>query len=337
MNTRPPKVSVLLPVYNAEKFLRKTIESILAQSFRDFELILINDGSTDQSENVMREFSDPRLVIVNNEENLKLIATLNRGIALARGAYLARCDADDIYAPDRFEKQVRYLDAHPDISVLGTDAWYINEADVVTGTTRFFPSKPADVLARLFTSSPVFHPSVMMRTEALRAVGGYSANAVHAEDYALWLAFSKDGYGLANLPEKLLFYRVHPQSISQSKMTEQARTTEALLEQFYSNALGENAGAGFRAPANLAEFKKIFMRRKFSGAEASMALLKEDVWFQFRKRIASPAAPGSFAALGALFVRRPSIMLWFLKNVLRYAKDSLLVRSKKRFPADLYW
>ncbi len=117
-----PKVTVLMPVYNAEKYLKTAIESILKQTFSDFELLIINDGSTDGSEEIIRSFNDKRIRLFNNEQNLGIIKTLNKGLNLAKGEYIIRMDADDISLPDRLELQVKYMEENPGIGISGTQA-----------------------------------------------------------------------------------------------------------------------------------------------------------------------------------------------------------------------
>ena len=118
MYSSQPVISVILPVYNAERFLREAIDSVLKQTFVDFEFIILNDGSTDKTEDIILSYKDPRIRYVKNEKNLKLIKTLNKGVDMARGKYIARMDADDISLPERFEKEVAYLEAHPDVAVV---------------------------------------------------------------------------------------------------------------------------------------------------------------------------------------------------------------------------
>jgi len=220
-----PIVSVILPVYNAETYVSDTIQSILNQSFQNFELIIINDCSTDNSLSVIQKFQDPRIIIINNERNLKLIKTLNRGIQHAKGKYIARCDADDIFDKNRFEKQVHFLEKNPEIGVLGTDAWIIDQNNFILKTTYNFPSQPIELDIRLKNASPFFHPSVMFRKNLVNFTGPYSEDFLHVEDYALWLnLFSKTK--LANLNDRLIYYRIHSSSISGQNSLEQLKNSE---------------------------------------------------------------------------------------------------------------
>lgn len=205
-----PKVSVILPVYNAEKYLNEAIDSILNQTFTDFELIIINDGSTDNSEKIIDSYNDDRLIKVNNDVNLKLIATLNKGIDLAKGEYIARMDADDISLPERFNKQVKFLDEHKDYVVVGSNYEAFGDESFISN----LPTQDEHIRLELFFSNPFAHPSVMMRKEILTKKNiRYQTKYLHMEDLALWFDLSKHGK-CSNLSENLLRYRVAGQNIS---------------------------------------------------------------------------------------------------------------------------
>jgi hypothetical protein len=213
MISSTPAISVLMPVYNAGSFLAPAIESVLAQTFSDFELIAIDDGSTDDSGKVLADVAarDPRLRVFG-QENRGIVATLNRALELARAPLVARMDADDLSRPDRFAKQVAYLRQHPDVAVLSGAMDLIDERGGYLRTDEF-PTSPEAIENELLHQSCVSHPAVMGRTEVLRFVGGYRRNAQHAEDYDLWLR-TAEVYRIANLPDVLLSYRMHPVKVS---------------------------------------------------------------------------------------------------------------------------
>jgi glycosyltransferase involved in cell wall biosynthesis len=226
---QPARVSVLLPIYNGAPFLAEAIASILAQSFRDFEVIAINDGSLDASGEILdrKAQADDRVTALH-QANAGVIATLNRGLALARGEFIARMDADDVAHPERFARQVAFLDIHPDVAAVGCSVTLIDE-----GGKRIrdvdYPGTPEAVAAFLEIGSALAHPAVMMRREIVRELGGYRAAYRHAEDYDLWLRLA-ERHRLANLPERLLLYRQHAAKLSFSFPIEQAlATTIALL------------------------------------------------------------------------------------------------------------
>lgn len=196
-----------MPVYNTpEEYLREAIESILAQTFRDFELILVNDGSTNNVEEVILSYADPRIVYVKNSHNLQLIQTLNKGLELCRGEYIARFDSDDISLPDRLEKQVDFLDTEKEIGVVGS--WYER---IPTRDEWQAPSGDLEIKTDLlFFGCALAHPSVMLR----RALNiQYSLEYLHCEDYALWLdLIGKTKF--ATIPESLIRYRCYGGNIS---------------------------------------------------------------------------------------------------------------------------
>jgi glycosyltransferase involved in cell wall biosynthesis len=210
-----PKVSVLLPVYNAESYLRRAIESVLVQTFTDFELLALDDGSTDKSLSILREFAgkDSRVRVISRE-NRGLVVTLNELIAKSESQYLARMDADDICRPQRFERQVSYFDAHPDCVAVGTRSLIIDSDGMpITETTNELAHDEIE-LAHLSGAgeSRMCHPSVMIRRDAIMQVGQYRREYQFAEDLDLFLRLGEIGK-LANLPDVLLEYRQHMESI----------------------------------------------------------------------------------------------------------------------------
>src|SRR5213593_1153697 len=222
-----PPVSVVMPVYNSAHVVADAVESILHQTFGDFEFIIVDDGSTDSTEEILREYAalDGRIKLYK-QENCGLIASLNRYCRVANGKYIARMDADDISLPARLEKQFRYLEAHSEVGVLGT--WI---QDVDSNRTPIIewpvPADPVVVRWFLFFGNCIAHPSVMMRRELLDRLGYYRPNAIHVEDYDLWIR-AAEVTGVANLPEVLLQYRVSADSVSSRNVSVQNERSAAL-------------------------------------------------------------------------------------------------------------
>lgn len=213
-----PKVSVILPAYNAAAHLDKAIDSILAQSFSNFELIIINDGSTDGTAKLLTEYQDPRIKIIT-QENLGLPTALNRGLAIAKGIYIARQDADDISLPTRLEKQVQFLDQNEDHGLVGT--WSeILTPDGSSERQHMHPTSNGHIQVQLLINNQFVHSSVMIRASCLKNTGPYSEDPNHfpPEDYDLWLKVAQHTL-LANLPEVLLQYLEVPNSISRTKQS----------------------------------------------------------------------------------------------------------------------
>jgi len=192
-----------MPVYNAERYLREAVDSILCQTLTDFEFLIIDDGSTDSSAAILQSYTDPRLYFVQNPQNLGLTVTLNRGLEMARGEYVARMDADDISLPERLARQVAFLDSHPEIGIVGVWAEAFGDA-------RFKIPHPTDaetIRAKLLFDSALVHPAVLMRRDFLDAHSLRYPPLGHFEDYALWQQAARL-FPLANIPETLFRYRV---------------------------------------------------------------------------------------------------------------------------------
>jgi len=213
MATSSPAVSVLMPVYNAGRFLAPALDSILAQTFSDFELIAIDDGSRDASAEVLARLAarDSRIRVFT-QENRGIVATLNRALELARAPLVARMDADDLSRPDRFAKQVAFLQGHPEIAAVSSAVDMIDE-DGAYLRTDAFPTLPAAIESELAHRSCVCHAASMSRTAVLRSVGGYRRPTQYAEDYDLFLRISEVAR-IANLPDALYSVRLHSVSIS---------------------------------------------------------------------------------------------------------------------------
>jgi len=199
---------------NAERYLEQALKSTLDQRFEAFELIAIDDGSTDGTSGILARTSqrDERLRVFS-QPNQGVIAALNRGCALARGRYIARMDADDVALPDRFARQIAFLESHPTVAVLGSAVDLINDTGVPIRRARF-PLHDRQIKQVLSAGANcISHPAVMMRKDAFVAVGGYRPPFLHAEEYDLWLR-TAEHYALANLPDVLLHYRVHANQLS---------------------------------------------------------------------------------------------------------------------------
>ncbi|GAA5142167.1 glycosyltransferase family 2 protein [Thalassotalea piscium] len=225
-----PKISVILPVYNAEKYIEEAVKSILNQSFHDFEFIIINDGSTDNSLLLLQQLAkEDRRIMLITRENKGLIATLNEAISLAKAEYIARMDADDIALPLRLEKQFNYLTQHPDVAVLGTGYRFMSEAGEV-GQKRRTLTSYEDLKASLFFGNPIAHPSVMINYKLLGSKLKYLDEYKTIEDFELWCRIAKE-HKIENLKEVLLHYRLLPSSISGQNIEKQILSAAKVLTQ----------------------------------------------------------------------------------------------------------
>ncbi len=231
---KKPLVTVILPAYNAAKHLRQAIDSIVAQTYKNFELLVIDDGSTDLTARIILSFRDPRVKYVKNEENLGLIATLNKGIEIARGEYIVRMDADDISLPKRIEKQVSFMQSFPKVGASGT--WYYTFGG--NGSKKLkVSSDPAWLQANLLFNSCLCHPSTIIRKETLLKNNiRYNPEYKHAEDYDLWIQLSRVS-ALSNIREFLFKYRSHSGQVSEQH-NETQKTSASVIRKNYLDNLG---------------------------------------------------------------------------------------------------
>lgn len=209
--THDPLVTVLMAVYNGGRYLKSSIESVLNQTFRDFEFLIINDCSTDDSEKMIESFNDERIVIYHNEKNLGQTKSLNIGLKLARGKYIARMDADDMAFPRWLEKLVAYLKKNTVHAVIGAAAVVIDN----TGRKKEIRRAPIDlhdIIFRVFFAPPINHVSVLMNKDVILNMGGYDEEFKITQDYELWSSLIREGYSIISVPDVLVSYRVHSQS-----------------------------------------------------------------------------------------------------------------------------
>jgi glycosyltransferase involved in cell wall biosynthesis len=211
----PPELSVIMSVYNGETYISAAIDSILSQSFRDFELIVINDGSTDITQVIIDSYSDPRIVYLQNEKNIGIAKSLNRGLSIARGRYIAIMDADDISMPERFSKQFTFLENNLEVGVCGT---WINIIDKNGNLVDnwCYPVSSNVISCVLLFYCCIANPTTMYRKKIIDDIGVYNDEFIAAMDYDLWTR-TIGHYKISNIPEFLLNYRIHGDNISQKR------------------------------------------------------------------------------------------------------------------------
>jgi len=211
------RVTILMPVYNGEQYLRETMESILAQSFSDFIFLIINDGSSDDTENIILSYTDKRIIYKKNDANLGLVPTLNNGVELVNTEFLARMDADDLWHPHKLEKQLKLLDSRPDVGVCGTSIHKFGafEGDFI------FPIDNEGLKVGFLFYCCMSHPSVVFRMSFLKESGlRYKADYFPAEDYKMWTD-CLDKTQIYNIPEILVYYRQHEFQITKDSNQDQ--------------------------------------------------------------------------------------------------------------------
>lgn len=248
MNMTKPKISVLVPVYNSEKYLKACIESVLAQTMDDFELILLNDASTDGSEAVIKNFSDPRIRYFCNEKNLGISGSRNHLLSLARGEYLVILDNDDLALPQRFAKQSAYLDAHPEVAMLGSWGELFSSAQaktfkekikkLITNLGWVWCQPPFPDMMETLRGNTVMHSSMMLRRQMMEQHHIlYNADYTPAEDYDLLRQFLAAGLKVVNLQEVLFKYHLHGGNFSLQQKGKMQKA-DAMVKADLRQALG---------------------------------------------------------------------------------------------------
>jgi glycosyltransferase involved in cell wall biosynthesis len=219
IDSKSPKITVLMPVYNCELYIIEAVDSILNQSFDDFEFLIIDDASTDKTVSIIKAYKDPRIKFIEKPVNTGYTDSLNYGLKAAKGEYIARMDGDDIAKPERFAKQIAFLDANPDVVLCGT-----NFSIIGTEKRINLPKENEAIKLGLLRGNCIAHPSIMIRNYALQQFSIlYDSNREPAEDYDLWVRLLKIGK-LYNLQEELLNYRVHITQVSQKREIQQKQS-----------------------------------------------------------------------------------------------------------------
>ena len=231
LKNNPPKISVLMSIYNGAKYLKEAVDSILNQTFTNFEFIIINDGSTDATDAILKSYSDPRLKIIANPVNLGLTKSLNIGLNAARGEYIARQDTDDISLPNRLEIQFKFMENHKEISLVGGSAILIDNQGEEIGR-KIKPLEFSEIKFHSLLKNPFFHPSFFFKKEVIKKNGGYNENFPFAQDYELTSRLIHSGLKTANLREPLIKYRVMENSITGNKETRKIQLELALRVSF---------------------------------------------------------------------------------------------------------
>jgi len=218
-----PKISVIMSVFNGEKYLKESIESVLNQTFRDFEFIIIDDGSDDETPEILKKYTkkDKRIKVIANSENIGLTKSLNKAVRASRGKYIARIDADDIVLPERFDRQVKFMDSNLEVGIVGSSYYLISEEGEIID--KKIPPLRDKELRRVIIRHNVFcHSSIMVRKEALERAGFYDENWRSAQDYELYFRIAKY-FKLANLKESLVCWRVNKNSAFPRRDREQSK------------------------------------------------------------------------------------------------------------------
>ena len=263
-----PNVTVLIPVLNAEATLMQTLDSLVAQTYRDFEVMLVNNGSSDATSAIAHSYRYRiPLTILNLEKNLGVAGALNLGLAQISSPLIARLDADDLALPTRLEKQVAFLDAHPQIDICGSALEVFFDDGSKPSMAVQKPLDDAAIKTTLIQSTAMSHPATLIRKSFFDDVGVYDPRLDFAEDYDLWCRGALLGKRYANLPEVLTKYRIHANQVSQQKVQLQFQRDLTVKRKYISALLGAEQ-TGY-----LAEF--FSMVAQFAGMDATMTVITD--------------------------------------------------------------
>ncbi|MCE0812474.1 glycosyltransferase family 2 protein [Buttiauxella sp. S04-F03] len=241
MSNVKPLVSVLIPVYNAAGFVKESVQSIINQTYENLEIIIINDGSTDNSLEIVNDFNDSRIIVINNKVNMRLIKTLNLGLDICKGKYIARMDSDDISELQRIEKQVNYLETHESCVACGSLVKYFSHDGKTKRFNFIAPENDEKIRSKMYISSPICHPAAMIRRCTIADNNlRFDENYPDAEDYHFWYVLSKFGK-LHNIQEILLNYRLSKSQITQLHNKTQQESSEKIRALIFKEDCGYSA------------------------------------------------------------------------------------------------
>jgi glycosyltransferase involved in cell wall biosynthesis len=284
-----PAVSVLLPVYNGEAWIAASIESVLAQTFADLEVLVVDDGSSDRTREVVRGFQDPRVELVESGRR-GLVATLNEGLSRARAPLVARQDADDVSHPRRLELQMQHLHEHPEVVVVGTEGRVLDDRDRPRRRLRM-PREHGSIRWFHLFDNAFIHTSVLFRRDVVRELGGYPDSA--CEDYELWSRVAAS-HRVANLPRQLVWHRVHARSYVRSMSAEKADAARRGNVAVIEGNLASTFGPGVFSSSDAAVLAQLRTGVAADGVAAFRAVFAR-VAAEYRRRYPEAAATRDFS------------------------------------------
>lgn len=324
-----PKVTVLMTVFNGERYLKDCIDSVLNQTFKDFEFLIIDDCSIDSSRDIIKSYKDKRIFLIENQKNLSQVKSLNIGLEEAAGEYLARIDQDDLMMENRLERQLDFLDKRPEIAVAGTWGEVIDENGKVSGRTRM-PVRNEEILgSALFCGYFLMHPSVMFRKDLVAASGKYDESLSLAEDFDLWMRLLLKKYKLANIPEFLTKFRYHRKSSSRRFPEAQSNSVRGSISNFISNINGAHRGSDLDRLCDIL-INAGLMRREYWLNSANTVHIKEAVDLM-EKLLKKTADHFNFKKKEIYSMKRI-----FCNRMLNFAYSSYGSAKKKSLPLYLF-
>ena len=299
-----PAISLIMSVYNGQDYLSEAIESVLGQTFKDFELIIINDCSTDGTSEILDKYSalDERVKVYTNEVNLRLPSSLNKAMAYAKGKYIARMDADDICLPERLEKQYAFMEANPGTALSSCRFMTLKNGVIASGGCGGKNDNDS-LKALLFVTNPILHPGIIAKADVIKNLG-YDKNFTCTEDLELWSRFVMSGHDMEILPEYLMIYRLHDKQITGTTLEKQHKEVVAAQKKYYGALIEEMSaeleefyitGIYFRENMDIGKFLKFFKWIKAANKKTG-AVKKESLNYAMFEILAEYKRKGSSKA-----------------------------------------
>lgn len=323
-----------MPVYNGERFLAATIESVLKQTYTDFEFLIVNDGSSDRSEEIIRQWNDKRIRLINHKENQGIYASNMEGINEAAGEFIALMDHDDICLPDRLERQYEYLTAHPDIAICGGNAKFISEDNEVLGEVGTKAFDVNTLKMKLLFENQLVNPSVMFRKSVFLALGGYHRYGL-AEDYDFYLRAS-ERYNMVNLESTLLYYRQHGNNTSLVKKEQMEDGVKAVMKALHrrlrfddvsdrSAAIHYSFISGTRNSDFSVDDYRSFLRNFYRIRHIPPHIIKKDIFRRWADIVIDKGGRSAFPLLfDGTFFHLPSLTWRHFRKALKLSLKSIV-------------
>jgi glycosyltransferase involved in cell wall biosynthesis len=325
--SKSPRVSVVMPVYNGERYLHESIKSILNQTLTEFEFIIVDDGSTDNTWQTMQNYaaSDSRVVLVQNRTNIGVAGSLNKGLGVARGEYIARMDADDVSLQERLATQVAFLDEHPDVGVVGSSVQLIDAAGSL-GNVRRYPTMHALILWGLCFYAPFAHPTTVFRLAVVERVGGYDDTLLANQDRDLWQRLSSITR-FANLGDVFLLYRIHSSHVSRIHKDVQEQNSAKAGQRMIAEILGYQVPFEICHNIRLGRFETVHAAFQTASVTRSLydAFMANESLSMLEKRAIRKDAAQKLLQL--LLPWRRKVKMWKLLGLALWLDPSLVTKT----------
>lgn len=326
-----PRISVVMGTKNDAPYLRASIDSILKQTFTDFEFIIVNDGSTDDTADILARYTDSRLKVITHQQSIRLAKALNAGLEIAQGELIARMDGDDIALPDRLQKQVDFMDANPKTGILGTQTKFMKRGRVLAAK-KHYPTQHSLIVWYLMMSDALVHPTLMLRRQVIETRQPfYDTRFTIGQDTATWLQLIESGVCFANLSESLLIRRLHKRSTTISK---QAQDREKVNE-FRAQQFRHWSGSDTATVRNIYRMNAYYLRGQLLSSQEAQELCGLLINLFHGLQAADHFLPDEIDIVRQDMLMRIEEIMQHSPNGMRYLGKALLTYADTFLPVQL--